>query len=66
MYSQILSKMTKSSLKRHDMAFSYEKYVATDNMSVSVMRKKDQKNFHCLNPFQKHNRQEKTMYESHV
>ena len=41
--------MTKSSLKRHDMAFSYEKYVATDNMSVSVMRKKDQKNFHQFN-----------------
>ena len=45
MYSQILSKMTKSSLKRHDMAFSYEKYVAAT--TCLCHEEKIYKKFHC-------------------
>ena len=45
MYSQRLSKMTKSSLKRHDMAFSYEKYVAAT--TCLCHEEKIYKKFHC-------------------
>ena len=45
MYSQRLSKMTKSSLKRHDMAFSYEKFVAAT--TCLCHEEKIYKKFHC-------------------